>query len=550
MISLVTYQLRLPEQWKIHNVFYASLLSPYIETPTHGPNFEEPPPELIDDEPEWEVEAILNSRRFGRKKTLQYRIRWKGYSPAHNSWEPANNVHAPELVKRYYKAKGNAVARNIALLPARICTMEITPTSTASTPSYLHKLAQQFEQHPLPDFTLLDTPGTIKVGVTYHAQDPDSPEVLIPPPITISPTTHKSLVERMEEDVIHREAITDWPGNGWELTEEATHLYHPMINDPRVNILHEAKWVKFVINKETGEPQMWGSDGRGKEPVAQRLTASPCYSTLASAVDDTDLAPFVDNNLLNRDHEQGLLGMNDPGLMADIWRLRTEPIYRRHLEKTQALKNRIYAMADTLQDDYHDELAAFHQQQQDVRQRLVRARAQTCVHQVMRRHGLVHEWTDDMFHGPHERSPHPSEESNPSLYSNDIEVMDPAFSLSSDRDIIRGNPPCHNLTWHVRAARNICKFCLIQGHFSKYCTELHRHCARVAGGRCLVSPCHLSYTYQDSFMDCPFRGQTNAVLAQRGIPAIVTYRAGDEQLGTVTTTEGPTFPTTMVVLDK
>ena len=337
----------------------------------HGPNFEEPPPELIDDEPEWEVDAILDSRRFGRKRTLQYCVRWKGYSAAHNSWEPANNVHAPELVKRYYKDKGSTATRNITLLPAHIRTMEITPTSTALTPSYLHEIAQQFEQHPLPDFTLLDAPDMFELRTTYHAQDPDSPEVPTPPPITVSPTTHESLVERMEEDVIYREAIMQCPGDSWELTEKATHLYHPMINDPRVNILHEAKWVKFVINKETREPQMWGSDGCGKEPVAQALFTSPCYTTLASAVDDTDLAPFADINLLNRDHEQGLLGINDPGVMADIWRLRTEPIHRRHLEKTQALKNRIYAMADALQDDYRDELAAFHQRQQDVRRHLV-----------------------------------------------------------------------------------------------------------------------------------------------------------------------------------
>ena len=550
VISPVTYRLRIPEHWKIHNVFHASLLSPYIETPMHGPNFEEPPPELIDDEPEWEVEAILDSRRFGRKKTLQFRVRWKGYSAAHDSWEPANNVHAPELVKRYYKSKGSTVVKNVTLLPpVRICTMEITPTSAASTPSYLQEIAQQFEQHPLPDFTLLGTPDTFELRTTYHAQDPDSPEVPTPPPITVSPMTHESLVERMEEDVIHREAITSCPGDGWELAEEATHLYRPMINDPRVNILHEAKWVKFVINKETGEPQMWGSDGRGKEPIAQALFASPCYTTLASAVDDTDLAPFADINLLNRDYEQGLLGINNPGVMADVWRLRTEPIHRQHLERMQALKNRIYAMADALQDDYRDELAVFHQKQQDVRRRLVQARVRTHVHQAMRGRGLVHEWTDDMFHGLRERSPHASEESNPSLHSNDIEVMDPAFSSSSNGDIIRGNPPRHNLAWHVRAARNVCKFCLIQGHFSKYCTEPHRYCARIAGGRCLVSPRHLSYAYQDSFMDCPFRGQTNAVLVQRGVLAIVTYRAGDEQLGTVTATEGPAYPTTVVVLD-
>jgi hypothetical protein len=38
-ISPVTYQLRLPMAWGIHNVFHASLLSPYHETTTHGPNF-------------------------------------------------------------------------------------------------------------------------------------------------------------------------------------------------------------------------------------------------------------------------------------------------------------------------------------------------------------------------------------------------------------------------------------------------------------------------------------------------------------------------------
>ena len=204
VISPVTYRLCIPEHWKIHNVFHASLLSPYTETPIHGLNFEEPPPELINDEPEWEVEAILDSRRFGRKKMLQFRIRWKGYSVAHDSWEPADNVHAPELIKEYYKDKGKTAVKNITLPPpARIRTMEITPTSAASTPSYLREIALQFEQHPLPDFTLLNGPDSIEVRATYHAQDPDSPEVPTPPPIAISPTTHESLVERMEEDVIY-----------------------------------------------------------------------------------------------------------------------------------------------------------------------------------------------------------------------------------------------------------------------------------------------------------------------------------------------------------
>jgi hypothetical protein len=67
-ISNVAYKLELPDTWKIHNIFHASLLTPYKETEKHGPNFLEPPPELVDGEPEWEVEQILRDRTYQRKK--------------------------------------------------------------------------------------------------------------------------------------------------------------------------------------------------------------------------------------------------------------------------------------------------------------------------------------------------------------------------------------------------------------------------------------------------------------------------------------------------
>ena len=62
VLSPITYQLTLPPQWKIHDVFHADLLTPYHETELHGPNFTKPPPDLIDGEEEYEVKDILQSR--------------------------------------------------------------------------------------------------------------------------------------------------------------------------------------------------------------------------------------------------------------------------------------------------------------------------------------------------------------------------------------------------------------------------------------------------------------------------------------------------------
>jgi hypothetical protein len=61
-ISPVAYQLKLPVAWGIHDVFHASLLSPYYETTAHGPNFSQPPPELIDGEEEYQVECIMGHK--------------------------------------------------------------------------------------------------------------------------------------------------------------------------------------------------------------------------------------------------------------------------------------------------------------------------------------------------------------------------------------------------------------------------------------------------------------------------------------------------------
>ena len=73
-LSPVTYRLSLPATMKIHPVFHVDLLTRYRETNAHGPNYERPLPEIVEGEPEWEVEKIINSQLHGQYKKLQFLV--------------------------------------------------------------------------------------------------------------------------------------------------------------------------------------------------------------------------------------------------------------------------------------------------------------------------------------------------------------------------------------------------------------------------------------------------------------------------------------------
>ena len=108
VLSPITYQLDLPVQWKIHDVFHIDLLTPYQETDFHGPNFAQPPPNLIDGEEEYEVEQILDARRHGRGRKVQYLIKWKGYPDSDNQWVDWNDLHAEEALEDFRKRQPHA----------------------------------------------------------------------------------------------------------------------------------------------------------------------------------------------------------------------------------------------------------------------------------------------------------------------------------------------------------------------------------------------------------------------------------------------------------
>ena len=85
-VGSLAYKLKIPDHWRIHPVFHASMMTKHTETEEHGPNFLKPPPEVLNDEEHYEVEAILDLRR--QERGTKYLVKWEGYPEADNTWEP------------------------------------------------------------------------------------------------------------------------------------------------------------------------------------------------------------------------------------------------------------------------------------------------------------------------------------------------------------------------------------------------------------------------------------------------------------------------------
>ena len=100
VLGPVTYQLKLPETWKIHKVFHATLLCPYKENEVYGENYPWPLPDIENGEEVYEVEQILKHRR--REWSYKYLVKWAGYPITEASWEPKSSfTGSAEILQEY-----------------------------------------------------------------------------------------------------------------------------------------------------------------------------------------------------------------------------------------------------------------------------------------------------------------------------------------------------------------------------------------------------------------------------------------------------------------
>ena len=109
-IGTHAFKLELPLQWKtVHPVFHVSKLEPYREDPDN-PNFPSPPPDVVEGEPEWEVEKVLDAK-FAYNRLL-FLVKWKGWPESENSWEPEKHLeNAQDVVQQFYRDHPGAPQR-------------------------------------------------------------------------------------------------------------------------------------------------------------------------------------------------------------------------------------------------------------------------------------------------------------------------------------------------------------------------------------------------------------------------------------------------------
>ena len=110
--SPVSSTLKLPADKRgIHPVFHTSMLEPDVRNTIPNHIQDPPPPIIIDDNPEYGVEAILDSKLDKRCGCpLRYYVKWEGYdgTDEETSWIAATDcANCSDFIKEFHRCYPN-----------------------------------------------------------------------------------------------------------------------------------------------------------------------------------------------------------------------------------------------------------------------------------------------------------------------------------------------------------------------------------------------------------------------------------------------------------
>ncbi|PIL28875.1 hypothetical protein GSI_08921 [Ganoderma sinense ZZ0214-1] len=165
-VGNLAYELKLPKDLALHPVFHVSLLLPHKESQLPGRHPPEPASIEVEGEEEYEVEEVLESRRYGRWKKLQYLVHWMGWGPEHDSWEDAADLaNAPTVVQKFHSthldapSPFNKKTKSLTVEPCSALAAQVLVDALARLPSRNSGLGGSTTTGRLPTPRAVSTPA-------------------------------------------------------------------------------------------------------------------------------------------------------------------------------------------------------------------------------------------------------------------------------------------------------------------------------------------------------------------------------------------------------
>ena len=102
-----------------------------------------PPPDLVANQEEYEIEKVLDVCHYRRKKTRQYLVKWKGYPDSDNEWVSQEDMSADKAIQEYEEGLRDKRGSNRAKNRIRhlMSSSRISVTSSPSTPTHSQLLS-------------------------------------------------------------------------------------------------------------------------------------------------------------------------------------------------------------------------------------------------------------------------------------------------------------------------------------------------------------------------------------------------------------------------
>ena len=333
----------------------------------------------------------MGSRCTGRQKELQYCARWKGYSASHDSWEPAGNVNAPELIKAFHKRNLNQDKRRgtISNHPSphisfttlhQITRMTDThPMPPSETPPPLPSLPPSEQPSPtiaqimltMADNQDIDVTQTRVNLMTHELQrdlEPEVPNEEQNPLDDYVYAPRSPTLEHSPEDVYPRGPIQlgtepippplphhllwDEPGHpGWlfmapDCYPESASINPVIDSQGTLGILD---YTRLSINRISGEPISVITEGRDQPQYAGNLYAQPVPPMDSNKwpipEGSWETSPLGEQMALDPILNRALWTIKDAGIWADVFRYRYEDGRQREFRAWEMWVNKLEQFA-------------------------------------------------------------------------------------------------------------------------------------------------------------------------------------------------------------